>query len=152
MTSTGPARADAASRPRVSTRIGSIAESATLAVDAKAKRDGLDADSRLKLYRTESRPVMDWLKIWLDAQIEERKVEPNSTLGQAIQDMRKRWTALTRFLESAHEADERFTVRDGVNVARYALKLLGAGQTERAQALRDAVQRVLGEDALQHLE
>jgi aspartate aminotransferase len=37
MTSTAPAQADAASRRRVSTRVGSIAESATLAVDAKAK-------------------------------------------------------------------------------------------------------------------
>jgi aspartate/methionine/tyrosine aminotransferase len=37
MTSTAPARPEAASRPRISTRVGSIAESATLAVDAKAK-------------------------------------------------------------------------------------------------------------------
>jgi aspartate aminotransferase len=47
MTSTAPAqpapaqpettRSDAAARPRISTRVGSIAESATLAVDAKAK-------------------------------------------------------------------------------------------------------------------
>jgi len=37
MTSTAPAPVQAPSRPRISTRIGSIAESATLAVDAKAK-------------------------------------------------------------------------------------------------------------------
>ena len=37
MTSSAPARSGPAGRPRVSTRIGSIAESATLAVDAKAK-------------------------------------------------------------------------------------------------------------------
>ena len=37
MTSTAPAQPDAAGRPRISTRVGSIAESATLAVDAKAK-------------------------------------------------------------------------------------------------------------------
>ena len=37
MTSSAPARPGPAGRPRVSTRIGSIAESATLAVDAKAK-------------------------------------------------------------------------------------------------------------------
>ncbi|MDP9466849.1 MAG: aminotransferase class I/II-fold pyridoxal phosphate-dependent enzyme, partial [Actinomycetota bacterium] len=37
MTSTAPAQAEAPGRPRISTRVGSIAESATLAVDAKAK-------------------------------------------------------------------------------------------------------------------
>ncbi|MDX1389378.1 MAG: MoxR family ATPase [Acidobacteriota bacterium] len=57
---------------------------------------------------------------------------------------------ITMFLQSAHEADERFTVRDGINIARYALKQL-AGNGEVGDALRSAVVRVLGEEALRHL-
>lgn len=32
------------------------------------------------------------------------------------------------FLQAAHEADERYSVRDGINIARYALKRLAAGE------------------------
>ena len=38
------------------------------------------------------------LEVWLREQIEERRVEPNSGLGQAITYMRKHWTELTLFL------------------------------------------------------
>jgi len=58
---------------------------------------------------------------------------------------------VTRFLQNAHAADEPYTVRDGVNVARYALKLLDGSVETTETALRDSVQRVLGEDALRHL-
>jgi len=59
---------------------------------------------------------------------------------------------VTVFLQAAHEADERFTARDGINIARYALKRLkdGGPETETA-ALRDAVLHVLGDDALRYL-
>lgn len=58
---------------------------------------------------------------------------------------------VTRFLQTAHAADEAYTVRDGVNVARYALKLLENGAMEPDEALRSSVTRVLGEEALRHL-
>ena len=41
---------------------------------------------------------MEELKAWLIAQIEQRKVEPNSGLGEAITYMRKHWDPLTLFL------------------------------------------------------
>ena len=41
---------------------------------------------------------MDELKEWFDAQFEEKKVEPNSGLGQAIKYMQNHWDALTLFL------------------------------------------------------
>ena len=58
---------------------------------------------------------------------------------------------VTRFLQSAHAADEPYTVRDGVNVARYALKLLDGDVETIDVALHDSVRRVLGEEALRHL-
>jgi MoxR-like ATPase len=59
---------------------------------------------------------------------------------------------VTRFLQRAHEADESYTVRDGVNVARYALKLAACSAARPSALLPDAVTRVLGEDALRHLD
>jgi hypothetical protein len=70
---------------------------------------------------------------------------------------------VTKFLQRAHGADERYTVRDGINVARYALKLMhgnfevieGMEETEglpdMEHAVRSSISRVLGEDALRHL-
>ncbi|MCH7921058.1 MAG: transposase, partial [Planctomycetes bacterium] len=42
--------------------------------------------------------IMDTLKNWLKQQIDEKKVEPNSALGTAIQYMLTRWEKLTLFL------------------------------------------------------
>ena len=59
---------------------------------------------------------------------------------------------VTQFLQAAHEADERFTARDGINIARYALKRLGdSAPGARDALLRDAVERVLGAEALRYL-
>ena len=38
------------------------------------------------------------LQAWMGAQIEQRKVEPNSGLGEAIAYLRKHWKELTLFL------------------------------------------------------
>src|SRR5690349_7595644 len=55
---------------------------------------------------------------------------------------------VTDFLQQAHAADESYTVRDGLNVARYALKLQhGSGQPNRA-VLSAAILAVIGEEGL----
>src|ERR1035438_3448533 len=47
--------------------------------------------------RRNSKPVMEKLHAWCEAQFEERKVEPNSGLGQAISYLLKHWEKLTLF-------------------------------------------------------
>src|SRR5450759_4682072 len=56
------------------------------------------------------------------------------------------------FLQMAHAADERYTVRDGINIARYAIKLksLATHRTHESDALEIAVLQVLGEEALRY--
>jgi len=66
--------------------------------DALAKEQGLSPEQRLAFHQAQSGPPMDQLKTWLAAQLEEKKVEPNSSLGKAITYMRKHWNALTLFL------------------------------------------------------
>ncbi len=58
------------------------------------------------------------------------------------------------FLQNAHDAEAAYTVRDGINIARYAAKTVRAGRKERSRdaALKDAVKMTLGEDALRYLK
>jgi MoxR-like ATPase len=57
---------------------------------------------------------------------------------------------VTNFLQQAHASDESYTVRDGINVARYALKLKReTGQPDRLLLLA-AMRAVLGEEALRY--
>ena len=66
--------------------------------DATARARGLSPGERLRFHQAESGPIMAKLETWLRDQIEGRKVEPNSSLGEAIAYMRDRWPALTLFL------------------------------------------------------
>jgi len=56
------------------------------------------------------------------------------------------------FLQRAHAADELYSVRDGINIARYALKMIQAEQKEPQELLPLAVERILGEEALRYLK
>jgi len=66
--------------------------------DALTKKQKLPDMDRLAFHQAHSQPVMDDLQKWMQEQIEQKKVEPNSGLGQAINYMLKRWQTLTRFL------------------------------------------------------
>src|SRR5712691_318216 len=67
--------------------------------DARARERGLTPEARLAFHQMHSRPLMDALHSWLAAQLTERRIEPNSGLGQAIRHLLKHWIPLTRFLE-----------------------------------------------------
>jgi len=66
--------------------------------DAEAKEKGLTAQERLSFHQTHSQRVMAELKTWLEQQVREKRVEPNSSLGKAIDFMLRHWVELTRFL------------------------------------------------------
>ena len=57
---------------------------------------------------------------------------------------------VTDFLQQAHAADESYTVRDGINIARYALKLNGETGKNTRSFLPTAVRAVLGEEAIRY--
>ena len=60
---------------------------------------------------------------------------------------------MTDFLQRAHAADERYTVRDGINAARYASKLqsLATSPTHINRALETAILKTLGDEALRYI-
>jgi MoxR-like ATPase len=61
------------------------------------------------------------------------------------------------FLQRSHAADERYTVRDGINIARYALKTQALAvqhdrrPPEMETAVADAIEMILGAEALRYL-
>jgi hypothetical protein len=66
--------------------------------DAVARERNLSPDERLQFHQAESGPLMKKLKEWFSRQFEDRLVEPNSGLGEAISYMLKHWNKLTLFL------------------------------------------------------
>ena len=66
--------------------------------DDEARAQQLSPAQRLAYHQSLSQPIMDALKRWLQQQVDERLVEPNSSLGKAIAYMQTHWETLTRFL------------------------------------------------------
>lgn len=66
--------------------------------DATAKKQSLSAEERLRFHQEHSKPLLDDLKLWFRELLVQRKIEPNSGLGGAIEYMTNHWDALTLFL------------------------------------------------------
>ncbi len=64
------------------------------------KEQQMNPDERLEFHQFHSRPLMEELHLWLNKQINNKLVEPNSGLGQAIKYMLNHWSKLTRFLHT----------------------------------------------------
>jgi len=69
--------------------------------DAQAKELDLSPEQRLRFHQERSQPVMDALQAWMKEQMDQKKVEPNSGLGEAIKYMLNHWDPLTLFLRVA---------------------------------------------------
>ena len=59
------------------------------------------APERLAYHQAYSGPIMEALKRWLRQQCDERLVEPNSSLGNAMSYLLGHWDTLTRFSMAA---------------------------------------------------
>lgn len=66
--------------------------------DEIAKERKMTPGQRLSFHQMKSSPIIKELKTWLDEQLDQNKVEPNSGLGQAISYMIKHWKEMTGFL------------------------------------------------------
>ena len=66
--------------------------------DEQTRVNQMSPEARLAHHQAYSQPLMNGLKGWLDKQIDDYLVEPNSALGKAITSMQGHWTTLTRFL------------------------------------------------------
>src|SRR5664279_1762777 len=69
--------------------------------EAETVERGLTPAERLAFHQQHSGPVMEALHVWLEAQLAEKKTEPNSGLGKAIAYLLRHWRGLTLFLREA---------------------------------------------------
>ena len=67
--------------------------------DDKTKKLGMSDDERLAYHQEHSGPIMEDLEKYLRSALDEHKVEPNSSLGDAIRYTLDHWTKLTMFLK-----------------------------------------------------
>ena len=70
--------------------------------EAEARERKLTARERLHFHQQHSGPVMEALYRWLEAQLAEKKTEPNSGLGKAIRYLLRHWRGLTAFLREVN--------------------------------------------------
>ena len=66
--------------------------------DAITTEEGMTPNQRLLFHQANSGPLMKKLRDWLQDQFDDKKVEPNSSLGKAINYMLNHWKELTLFL------------------------------------------------------
>jgi transposase len=66
--------------------------------EADCQERQLTAEQRLAYHQEHSTQVIEDLKAWMEKQLEDKQVEPNSRLGGAFDYLLKRWDSLTRFL------------------------------------------------------
>jgi transposase len=66
--------------------------------EASTRQRRLTVAERLAYHRANREPIMSKLKVWLEGQLREHLVEPNSSLGKAFQYLLNHWDTLTQFL------------------------------------------------------
>jgi len=69
--------------------------------DAITSEQGMTPEQRLHFHQAKSGPLMEKLHCWLGKQFDDKKVEPNSSLGKAVNYMLNHWKELTLFLRVA---------------------------------------------------
>jgi transposase len=66
--------------------------------DDQCRNQTLSDNERLLIHQRDSAPMMAELQRWIIAQLDDKRIEPNSGLGDAFQYLLKRWDKLTLFL------------------------------------------------------
>lgn len=85
--------------------------------DRTTREHQLTPEARLEYHQQHSGPLLDALHPWLERQLEDREVEPNSSLGKAFRYLLKHWPGLTQFLRVADAPLDN-------NIVERALKLM----------------------------
>ena len=85
--------------------------------EAHTREQAMSGEQRLAYHQRHSRPILEKLKPWLEQQLDEHEVEPNSSLGKAMAYLLNHWPKLTRFLTEVNAPLDS-------NIVERALKLM----------------------------
>jgi hypothetical protein len=67
-------------------------------LDDECKARGASDEERLLAHQKQSAPLMEEIRVRMTAELEEKRIEPNSDLGHAFNYFLKRWPKFTLFL------------------------------------------------------
>lgn len=67
-------------------------------LEAELKKQGASPEQRLAAHQRESGPILDELHEWMTGAFDNKVIEPNSPMGQALSYFLKYWPKLTLFL------------------------------------------------------
>ena len=56
--------------------------------------------ARMEYHQAHSQPIMDDIERYINALLDDKKIEPNSALGKVLKYMRRHWHELTQFLRA----------------------------------------------------
>lgn len=68
----------------------------------EAQTKQMTPEERLVHHQRYSTPVMEQLRNWMEAEEQEKRVEPNGVLGKAFAYFRRHWQGLTQFLRQGN--------------------------------------------------
>jgi transposase len=120
-------------------------------VDAQTKEQQLSDDDRLLLHQTQSKPLLDELHRWMREQLEQKLVEPNCGLGQAINYLLRRWEPLTRFLSVPGAPLDNNAAERGLKMAILHRKNSLAFMTQRGARVGDVFMSLIHTCELNHV-
>lgn len=117
-------------------------------LEAQAKE--LKPEQRLVLRQQKSQPKLIEFKTWLDET--GAKVAPNSALAKAIMYSQRRWSALTRYVESGGAPIDNNPVENSIRPIAIGKKNWLFAGSERAGQRAAAIQTLLGTAKLNGLD
>jgi hypothetical protein len=97
----------------------------------------MSKEDRLLFHQKHSGPIMEEFFKWLNAQLDEKRIEPNSRMGGAINYMINHWEALTLFLRVPGAPLDNNVVERGLKMAIRHRKNSLFFKTERGALVGD---------------
>ena len=110
--------------------------------DAQTRQMG--DEERLVCHQRHSGPVLESLRAWIDKQTEERRVEPNSSLGRAFAYLTRHWDGLTKILTVAAAPIDNNVVERSLKLAILNRKNALFYRTEHGAAIGDLLMSLIG--------
>ncbi len=104
----------------------------------------MSEEQRLLFHQQHSGPVLEALRGWLDEQMKERMVEPNSSLGRAFAYLIKHWDGLTRVLSVRGAPLDNNLVERSLKLAILNRKNALFYRTEHGAAVGDLLMSIIG--------
>jgi hypothetical protein len=115
-------------------------------IDAETRT--MTPEQRLAYHQERSGPIMESLREWIERQLAEHQVEPNSALGKAMRYWLRHWLGLTQFLSVAGTPLDNNYVERILKRAVLHRKNALFFKTEQGAAISDVLMSLIESSAL----